>query len=119
VRKDAGRPLDPGRAALAMGLMVPLAPLGGLYPAIFTLPALIQLGRRPGFSAVPWIAAAAPWLVILVLSPWLLGSDPGLTLNFVSFIDYGLLLLAYPLLRIPPEESSPSRGGLRSADAAA
>ena len=108
VRKDAGRPLDPGRAALAMGLTVPLAPLGGLYPAIFTLPALIRLGRRSGFSAVPWIGAVGPWVLILVLSPWLLGPDPGLILTFVGFIDYGLLLLAYPLLRIPPEQSSPS-----------
>jgi hypothetical protein len=103
VRRDAGRPLDPGRAALAMGLTVSLAPVGGLYPAIFVLPALIRLGMRPGFSAVPWIAAVAPWAAILALSPLLLASDPGLTLNFVSFIDYGLLLLAYPLLRIPPE----------------
>lgn len=107
VRKDAGRPLDPGRAALAMGLTVPLAPLGGLYPAIFALPALIRLGTRSGFGAVPWIAAVGPWLIIMILSPWLLGADPGLTLNFVSFIDYGLLLLAYPLLRMPSEESRP------------
>jgi hypothetical protein len=106
VRRDAGRVLDPGRAALAMGLTIALTPVGGLYPAIFVLPALIRLGMRPGFSAVPWIAAAAPWLAILVVSPWLLGPDPGLTLNFVSFIDYGLLLLAYPLLRIPPELES-------------
>jgi hypothetical protein len=106
VRRDAGRALDPGRAALAMGLTIALTPVGGLYPAIFVLPALIRLGMRPGFSAVPWIAAAAPWLAILVVSPWLLGPDPGLTLNFVSFIDYGLLLLAYPLLRIPPELES-------------
>jgi glycosyl transferase family 87 len=106
VRRDAGRPLDPGRAGLAMGLTVPLAPLGGLYPAIFTLPALIRLGLRPGFSAVPWIAAVAPWVVILIVSPLLLGSDPGLTLTFVSFIDYGLLLLAYPILRIPPERDA-------------
>jgi glycosyl transferase family 87 len=103
VRRGAGRPLDAGRAALAMGLTVPLAPLGGLYPAIFTLPALIRLGLRPGFSIVPWIAAVAPWVAILLVSPLLLGSDPGLTLTFVSFIDYGLLLLAYPLLRIQPE----------------
>jgi len=103
VRRDAGRPLDPGRAALAMGLTVSLAPVGGLYPAIFVLPALIRLGMRPGFSALPWIAAVAPWVVMLVVSPRLLGPDPGLTLNFVSFIDYGLLLLAYPILRIPPE----------------
>jgi hypothetical protein len=108
VRKDAGRPLDPGRAALAMSLTVPLAPIGGLYPAIFALPALIRLGRRSGFSAVHWIAAVGPWVAILAVSPWLLGSDPAMTLNFVSVIDYGLLLLAYPLLRIPPEAGRPS-----------
>jgi hypothetical protein len=118
VRRDAGRPLDPGRAALAMGLTVALAPVGGLYPAIFVLPALIRLGMRPGFSAVPWIAAAAPWVAIVAISPWLLGPDPGLTLNFVSFIDYGLLLLAYPLLRIPPEvESRMAKESLASSAA--
>ncbi len=103
VREDMGRPLDAGRAALVMSLTVALAPLGGLYPGIFTIPALIRLGMRPGFSAVPWIGAAGPWVAILAVSPLLLGSDPGLTLNFVSFIDYGLLLLAYPMLRLPPE----------------
>jgi hypothetical protein len=117
VRRDVGRQLDPGRAALAMGLTVALAPVGGLYPAIFVLPALIRLGMRPGFSAVPWIAAVAPWLAILAVSPWLLGPDPGMTLNFVSFIDYGLVLLAYPLLRIPPEVGSSADPALRSSAA--
>jgi hypothetical protein len=118
LRKDAGRPLDPGRAALTMGFTLWLAPVGGLYPAIFALPALIRLGMRQGFSAVPWIAAAGPWLAILAVSPWLLGPDPGLTLNFVSFIDYGLLLLAYPLLRIPPElESRAAEKSLASSAA--
>jgi len=102
VRRDVGRPLDPGRAALGMALTVVIAPLGGLYSAIFVLPALIQLGLRRGFWIVPWIAAAGPWLVIVALSPLLLGADPGLTLNYISFIDYGLLLLAYPLFRIAP-----------------
>jgi hypothetical protein len=106
LRKDAGRPLDPGRAALTMGFTMWLAPLGGLYPGIFALPALIRLGMRPGFSAVPWIGAVGPWAAILALSPWLLGPAPGPILNFVSFIDYGVLLLAYPLLRIPPEVES-------------
>jgi len=110
VRRDAGRPLDAGRAGLAMGLTVPLAPLGGLYPAIFTLPALIRLSQRRGFWAVSWIAAVGPWVLILVASPWLLGPNPGLVLNFVSFIDYGLLLLAYPLLRIPPEAELTTAG---------
>ena len=118
VRKDAGRPLDPGRAALAMGLTIPLAPIGGLYPAIFALPALIRLGRRSGFSAVHWIAAVGPWVAILAVSPWLLGSDPGMPLNFVSVIDYALLLLAYPILRIPPEaERSPVDESLTSSAA--
>lgn len=104
VRHEVGRPLDPGRSALGMAVTVALAPLGGLYPGIFALPAVIRLGRRPGFAAAPWIAAIGPWLVILALSPWLLRQSPGMTLNYLSFIDYGLLVLCYPLLRIPPEE---------------
>ncbi|HXN00281.1 MAG TPA: glycosyltransferase 87 family protein [Candidatus Dormibacteraeota bacterium] len=118
VRRDAGKPLDPGRAALVMGLTTALAPVGGLYPAIFVLPALIRLGMRPGFSAVPWIAAVAPWVAIVAVSPWLLGPDPGLTLNFVSVIDYGLLLLAYPLLRIPPEVGRPAANATLASSAA-
>jgi len=110
VRRDVGQPLDAGRAGLAMSLTVPLAPLGGLYPAIFTLPALMRLAQRPGFWAIAWIASVGPWVLILLASPWLLGHDPGLMLNFVSFIDYGLLLLAYPLLRIPPEAEMASAG---------
>lgn len=63
-----------------------------------------------GVSAVPLIAAVAPWLLVLVLSPWLLGPDPGLVLNFISFIAYALVLLAYPLLRIPPDAEVASAG---------
>ena len=85
-----------------MALTVVISPLGGLYSAIFVLPALIQLGLRRGFWIVPWIAAAGPWLVIVAVSPLLLGPDPVLTLNYISFIDYALLLLAYPLFRIAP-----------------
>ena len=102
-RRGIGGRLDPGRSALAMGITVLVAPLGGLYCGIFVLPALLRLGMRPGFSLVPWIAALAPWVIILALSPLLLGPDPGLTLNFISFLDFGLLLLAYPLLRLAPE----------------
>jgi hypothetical protein len=102
-RRQLGGRLDQGRVALAMGITVLVAPLGGLYCAIFVLPALLRLGMRRGFWTVPWIAAVVPWLVILALSPLLLGNDPGLALNSVSFLDFGLLLLAYPLLRMAPE----------------
>ncbi|MDQ6709214.1 MAG: DUF2029 domain-containing protein [Candidatus Dormibacteraeota bacterium] len=107
-RRGFGRRLDPGRAALAMGITVLVAPLGGLYCAIYVLPALVRLGMRRGFWMVPWIAAIVPWVAVLLVSPLLLGSDPGLTLNFISFLDFGLLLLAYPLLRMPPEEDASS-----------
>jgi hypothetical protein len=105
-RRQIGGRLDPGRAALAMGITVLVAPLGGLYCAIFVLPALLRLGMRRGFWMVPWIAALVPWLSILALSPALVGRDPGLVLNSISFLDFGLLLLAYPLLRMPPESES-------------
>jgi hypothetical protein len=102
--------------ALAMGITVLVAPLGGLYCAIFVLPALLRLGMRRGFSLVPWIAAVVPWLTILLLSPLLLGKDPGLVLNSVSFLDFGLLLLAYPLLRMAPEpEATRPEAALRAA----
>jgi hypothetical protein len=99
VRQDAGRPLDPGRAAFALGLTVPLATVPGLYPAIFTVPALIMMGKRPGYRLVPWIATVAPWAVIIALAPWLLGAEPGLAMIYMSLLDYGLLLLAFPILR--------------------
>jgi hypothetical protein len=105
-RRQLGGRLDPGRVALAMGITVLVAPLGGLYCAIFVLPALLRLGMRRGFWMVPWIAALVPWLSILLLSPALVGRDPGLVLNSISFLDFGLLLLAYPLLRMPPESES-------------
>ncbi|HEY8738142.1 MAG TPA: glycosyltransferase 87 family protein [Candidatus Dormibacteraeota bacterium] len=106
IRRDIGGRLDPGRSAMTMAITVLVAPLGGLYCAIFVWPALIRLGLRRGFWMVPWIAAGVPWVVILALSPLLLGRDPGLTLNFISFLDFGLLLLAYPLLRMPPEANA-------------
>jgi len=102
-RRELGGRLDPGRAALAMGITVLVAPLGGLYCGIFVLPALVRLGMRRGFWMVPWIAAVVPWVVILALSPLLLSGDPGLSLNSLSFLDFALLLLAYPLLRMPSE----------------
>ena len=105
-RRQLGSRLDPGRAALAIGITVLVAPLGGLYCGIFVLPALLRLGMRPGFWIVPWIAAVVPWLIVLLLTPWLLSSDPGLTLAFISFIDFGLLVLAYPLLRLPAENDT-------------
>ena len=118
VRHDVGRPLSAARSALGMAFTVVIAPLGGLYSAVFVLPALVQLGLRPGFRAVPWIAAAGPWLIIVALSPLLLSADPGLTLNYVSFIDYGLLLLAYPILRIAPHaDRSPAESTLASSAA--
>ncbi len=117
VRQDVGRRLDAGRAGLGLAFTVAIAPLGGLYPAIYTLPALIRLGQRPGFSAVPWIAAVVPWLVVLGLSPWLLRTSVGMTLSYVSFIDYGLLALCYPLLRLPPEADASRERSIGSSAA--
>jgi hypothetical protein len=118
VRRNAGRPLDPGRSALGMALSVVVAPLGGFYSAIFVLPALVQLGLRGRFAVVPWIAAIGPWLVVLALAPALLGPNPYLTLTELSFIDFVLLALTYPLLRLPSEVGrSSAEPALRSSAA--
>jgi hypothetical protein len=108
VRHSAGRPLDPGRSALGMALSVVVAPLGGFYSAVFVLPAIVQLGLRGRFAVVPWIAAIGPWLVVLALAPALLGPNPYLILTELSFIDFVLLAVTYPLLRLPPHVAGPA-----------
>jgi hypothetical protein len=110
VRRDRGGPLDAGRSALGMAISVAVAPLSGLYGAIFILPALMQLGLRPAFRLVPWVAAVGPWLVVLALAPLLLGSNPYLVLADLSLLDFVLLALTYPLLRLPaPKASLPDK----------
>ena len=84
-----------------MALTLPITPLSGLYSAIFVLPAIVRLGMHPRFKLVPWIAAFGPWVVILAVSPVLLGSNPFIMLTDISLIDFVLLALAYPLLRLP------------------
>jgi Glycosyltransferase family 87 len=102
VWRDRGRPLDAGRSALGMALTLPITPLSGLYSAVFVLPAILQLGLREPFRIVPWIAAFGPWAVILAVSPVLLGPSPFIMLTDISLIDFVLLALTYPLLRLPP-----------------
>ena len=102
VWRDRGRPLDAGRSALGMALTLPITPLSGLYSAIFVLPAILRLGLHPRFKLVPWIAAFGPWVAILAASPMLLGPNPFIMLTDISLIDFVLLALAYPLLRLPP-----------------
>ena len=106
VRHDRGRPLDPGRSALGMAIGVVVAPLAGLYAAIFVLPAILQLGFRQRFRWLPWAIAVGPWLAVIALSPFLLGPDPYLVLTDLSVIDFVLLAVTYPLLRLPPLDAS-------------
>jgi hypothetical protein len=89
---------------MAIGVVV--APLAGLYAAIFVLPAILQLGFRERFRWLPWAVAVFPWLVVLALAPSLLGPDPYLVLADLSVIDFALLAATYPLLRLPPIDAT-------------
>lgn len=110
VWRDRGRPLDAGRSAFGMALTLPITPLSGLYSAIFVLPAILQLGLRQKYRIVPWIAAVGPWVVIIAVSPVLLGPSPFIMLTDLSLIDFVLLAMTYPLLRLPRlSEAGPDR----------
>ena len=99
---DRGRTVNLDRAAMALALTLVTAVLASFYPAVFVLPGIIQVAKRPGMAAVAWIAAFVPWLVILAFTSALLGPRPLGTLNLLTMIDFVLLAGCYPLLRLRP-----------------
>ncbi|HEV3235010.1 MAG TPA: glycosyltransferase 87 family protein [Candidatus Dormibacteraeota bacterium] len=64
-RREAGRPLDLDRSAAVMALSVLVAPFTSAYSAMFALPAVIRLSRRPGMWVVCPAFALLPWLGLL------------------------------------------------------
>ena len=94
-----GRKLDLDRAALGLAVSVVAAIVSTYYCAVFALPALIRLARRPGFAPVRWIVAAGPWVVVLLLAPILLSPDAGGIGGVINNIVLVLVLGTYPLLR--------------------
>ena len=71
---------------------------------------VVQLGLRPSFRWLPSAAAVVPWLIVVALAPLLLGPSPYLVLADLSLLDFVLLALTYPLLRLPAlAATSPDR----------
>ena len=93
-----GRPLDLDRAAFGLASTAIFASQGGLFTGLFVLPAVARLSLRPGFAAVAWLAAAAPWLLILVLAPRILGAHPEDN-NLLTLLVPVMVLVCYPLVR--------------------
>ncbi|MEA2682044.1 MAG: hypothetical protein QOK05_372, partial [Chloroflexota bacterium] len=98
-RRDRGGPIDLDRGAAVLALTVLTATLAGIYTAVFALPALVRVAARPGARYLLWAVAVIPWLLVLALSPWLLGADPQTTLNYIDTVGpLVLVAAAYPLL---------------------
>ena len=97
--RDRGRPLDLDRTALALSLGVLSTIISTYYVAIYALPALIRLARRPGFAALPWAATTAPWLVILICAPVILSPAPIFPTGLLPSMVLVMVAAAYPLLR--------------------
>jgi hypothetical protein len=74
-RRDAGRPLDLDRAALALGLGAVLGPVSAPYAAAALIPAFIRLAMRPGMWAVIPVAVVVPWATVLSPFNGVLGAD--------------------------------------------
>ena len=105
--RNRDRALDLDRVSLLMAATVVIANGGGLYVAVFCLPAALRLSLRPAMALSAWVFATVPWLAILALSPVLLSNDPGRAAPYISAMALTLPLAALPLLRRP-------RGALES-----
>jgi hypothetical protein len=92
------RPLDLDRAAFGLATTAIFASQGGLFTGVFVLPAVARLARRPGFSGVAWLVSVAPWLVLLVLAPRILGTHPE-DANLLTLMVPMMVIVCYPLVR--------------------
>jgi hypothetical protein len=108
--RERGRPLDLDRAALALSLGALSAIISTYYLAIYALPALIRLARRPGFGGLPWVATAAPWVVILVSAPAILSPQPIFAVGLLTAMVLVMVAAAYPLLRTPRSVAARTAG---------
>ena len=97
-RKNAGRPLDLDRAALALGLGAVLGPVSAPYAAAALIPGLIRLAMRPGMWAVIPVAVVVPWASVVSPFGGVFGAD---VLGPVTGFVLGLTTIPL-LLRRPP-----------------
>lgn len=96
---SAGRPLDLDRTAFVLALCIFSTPFQSVYSGVLVLPAMVRLGSRPGFAAVPWVLSGLAWLAALVVWPIMVGPDRGAAVADLGLVAFWLLIGAYPLLR--------------------
>jgi hypothetical protein len=94
-----GKPLDLDRAALGMALGVLAAVISTYYVAIFALPALIRVARRPGLAGVAWFVTAFPWLVVIAAAPAILDPHTKFPTGTLTAMVLVLVGCCYPLFR--------------------
>jgi hypothetical protein len=112
VRRNADRiSLDRGAAVMALSLLA--APLEGMYGAAVILPAVVRLAQRPGLGLAPWVVAMAPWAVVVLLTPVLLGPDPALVVNLLPLTALWMLAAALVALLRPAAEPAHDEGRWR------
>jgi hypothetical protein len=99
-----GKPLDLDRAALGMALGVLAAVVSTYYVAIFAMPALIRVARRPAMSGVAWFTTAFPWLVIIAATPAIVDPNSNFPTGDLTAMVLVLVACTYPLLRKAPGE---------------
>jgi hypothetical protein len=104
--RETGGILEPDAVAAVLALSVLVAPLPGLYCLVFVIPAVLRVGQRPRLAAAPWLVSITPWLIVLVLSPELLGPNPLTTLNLLPTLNLWLVAAAFPLFRVWPSRAT-------------
>jgi hypothetical protein len=112
VRRQTER-ISLDRGAVVMALTILAAPLEGLYSAAVVLPAVLRLARRPGLTAGAWVVALAPWAVVILLAPVLLGPDPKLAINLLPLTGLWMMAAVLVALLRPAAEPAHDEGRWR------
>jgi hypothetical protein len=96
MRGRPGQKINLDRASLALSITVLFAPLTGLYCAIFALPALCRLSRN--LPSITWLVTFVSWGIVVLLSPILFSSQPGVAVNLLVLIDVLIVAATVPVL---------------------
>src|SRR5207244_4782846 len=82
----------PAPHALSLHDALPIFP--ALYAAVVAVPASARLAFRTGLAGVPWLVAATPWVVVLLLTPLFLAPTWRTTFNEANVLLAAIFLLS-------------------------